>query len=249
MRPINIWYTGSNNVRKYLPLIEAGSEPQKGIQNVKYFLPEQACFFVWEEQGIDCRGEYKGEKCTGCRPEDTCGKAIGTDCNKVDFSEAKIQLASEWNEKEGDFGATVKLHSIKLIPPGCLCENDSQCTSEPRTTCEINTELPLMSCAGKVPCRGLCSTAFSPIVSVFSNKCLDVDYSDPMNSPNVIVRSCEDSASQKWSLDQIENGTFSIRSEQSEMCLDVSGSNTDDLVNVQLWECHSNYNQRWTLGN
>jgi hypothetical protein len=72
-------------------------------------------------------------------------------------------------------------------------------------------------------------------------RCLDAPSTASMT--RVVVRSCDGSAGQKWSV----NADRTITSVPSGECLDVTGYVTDNGTPLQIWPCNGASNERWNI--
>ncbi|MCP4580090.1 MAG: ricin-type beta-trefoil lectin domain protein [candidate division Zixibacteria bacterium] len=84
------------------------------------------------------------------------------------------------------------------------------------------------------------------IVSVSSNKCLDVASHSIENGANISQWRCHGKNNQLWRFQKVGN-YYMITPKHSNKCLDVAASSNKDGGNISQWECHGGNNQLWTL--
>ncbi|KPZ70652.1 Extracellular agarase precursor [Shewanella sp. P1-14-1] len=85
-------------------------------------------------------------------------------------------------------------------------------------------------------------------VAKHSNKCIDVINSQTYNGSQYQQASCTNTNAQKFTLNQLSNGFYTIRSNVSNLCLDLSAGSTSNGAKIQQWVCNSsNQNQMWNL--
>ncbi|TDT44475.1 triacylglycerol esterase/lipase EstA (alpha/beta hydrolase family) [Halospina denitrificans] len=85
------------------------------------------------------------------------------------------------------------------------------------------------------------------LISLHSNKCVDVSGPSHDNGTNIHQWSCHGNDNQRWYLENYEDGYHRIRSKYSDKCLDVSSASHDNGANIQQWDCGDGENQQWHL--
>ena len=83
------------------------------------------------------------------------------------------------------------------------------------------------------------------IVSVRSDKCIDVEDASTENHANIQQYTCHGRVNQLWYLRFHDLGGYEIVDAKAGKCLDVERYSTRDRANVQLYSCHGGTNQQW----
>ncbi len=85
------------------------------------------------------------------------------------------------------------------------------------------------------------------IINKGSNINLNLEGCNLNKGTNVIQSTDIDNNCQKWQVQAIDNGTFSISSFQSGNMIDVSGGSHDDDANILVWVPNGQANQQWQI--
>jgi hypothetical protein len=84
-----------------------------------------------------------------------------------------------------------------------------------------------------------------------SGKCADVERSSGANGAPIHQWGCLDKDSQRWDLDEVENGYFNVRNVNSGKCMEVYDANPNDGARVVQWRCYPSSDpqrhQQWRL--
>jgi len=83
------------------------------------------------------------------------------------------------------------------------------------------------------------------IVSVYSDKCLDVYQQSKQDGANVQQWSCHGGQNQLWEFVTAGGDTYQIVNVNSGKCLDVDHWSTESGANVKQWSSHGGDNQLW----
>jgi hypothetical protein len=117
--PLNLYHTiqfkGRDKAqRRYFSLLVPGDLPG---EYVRRFTPEHACFASDSTSGIACQGERND--CSGCRAMDSCGAAIGNDCEAGSVASSELQLAVDAVPCTDTFQGMIRVHELYFGPLAC----------------------------------------------------------------------------------------------------------------------------------
>jgi hypothetical protein len=87
-------------------------------------------------------------------------------------------------------------------------------------------------------------TTGAPVKSTFSAKCLATEGASSANGAKTIIKTCDASTNQDWTLPAV--GTSAEIKHSSGRCLNVSGGSTANLASIILSDCDGSSHQRWT---
>lgn len=89
------------------------------------------------------------------------------------------------------------------------------------------------------------NAGYAPVVARHSSKCMDVDNSSTAPDTQVVQRTCDGSASQKWAFVPYESNRYFIVNQNSGHCLDVRGANQQSGAVVIQWLCNGGTSQQF----
>lgn len=81
------------------------------------------------------------------------------------------------------------------------------------------------------------------LVSLFSNKCAEVNDGDNTNGNKIRQSDCRMGHNQKFRVQLTTSGALNLVNLQSEKCMDVSGRSTANAAKIQQWDCLNGTNQ------
>jgi len=84
------------------------------------------------------------------------------------------------------------------------------------------------------------------LVSVLSNKCLEIAGGSTANLAALQVATCASSARQQFRFEDMGGGFYRIRNVNSNLCLDVEGRSTSNGARVVQWTCGTGTNQQFS---
>jgi hypothetical protein len=105
-----------------------------------------------------------------------------------------------------------------------------------------NPQLNTISAITRIECGGVYK-----VVNSISGKALDVLQSGKENGTNVQIYRDNDSAAQKWIVEDSGNGSYKLINAIGRKVLDVQQSGTTDGTNVHIWDDNGSNAQRWRL--